>query len=104
MKNNFLGHFKETEQLISQKHNSIKNQYLITTDKGFIFQSYDSLICFKTFSGQVYLDVHKWNYSATTGKYRNIFLNENIAETKKKINSGQYILCDLNSFYDSNEI
>ena len=44
----------------------------------------------------VELDQKYWNYSNTTGKYRNIFLNENITETRKKIKSGEYKLTDLN--------
>ena len=37
----------------------------------------------------------KWDYSVTTSKYRNIFLNENKKETEKKIKSGEYVLTDL---------
>jgi hypothetical protein len=33
----------------------------------------------------VYLDENKWDYSVTTGKYRNIFLGETRKETQKKI-------------------
>jgi hypothetical protein len=45
---------------------------------------------------KIELDQKYWNYSNTTGKYRNIFLGETITETKKKIKSGEYILTDLN--------
>jgi len=45
---------------------------------------------------EVLLDKKYWNYSNTTGKYRNIFLNETIKDTKAKIKSGEYILTDLN--------
>lgn len=44
----------------------------------------------------VYLDKQYWDYSKTTGKYRNIFLDESKAETQKKIDNGEYILTDLN--------
>ena len=47
-------------------------------------------------SGFIYLDKHYWDYSRTTGKYRNEFLGEGIAETRKKIKSGEYRLVDLN--------
>jgi hypothetical protein len=50
-------------------------------------------------SGQelkIYLDQKYWNYSNTTGKYRNIFLGETIKDTRAKIKSGEYILTDLN--------
>ncbi len=45
---------------------------------------------------QVFLDAKYWDYSRTTGNYRNDFLDENIAETRKKIESGEYKLVDLN--------
>jgi hypothetical protein len=46
--------------------------------------------------GQIYLDRNKWDYSTTTGKYRNQFLGETKKETQAKIDSGEYILTDLN--------
>ena len=46
--------------------------------------------------GKVYLDETYWNYSVITSRYRNQCLNESIAETRKKIKSGEYILTDLN--------
>jgi len=42
------------------------------------------------------LDRNSWDCSATTGRYRNLFLHENKATTQKKINSGEYELADLN--------
>ena len=65
------------------------------------FQSYRSMIAKISNTGKVFLDKNYWDYSATTGKYRNQFLNEKIAETRKKIESGQYILIDLNSEMDA---
>ena len=44
---------------------------------------------------RTYLNVNAWDYSRTTGKYRNIFLGETKRETEKKIKSGAYILKDL---------
>ena len=65
------------------------------------FQSYKSMIAKISNTGKVFLDKNYWDYSTTTGKYRNQFLNEKIAETRKKIESGQYILIDLNSEMDA---
>jgi hypothetical protein len=42
------------------------------------------------------LDRSKWDYSQTTGKYRNQFLGETKKETEAKIASGEYELIDLN--------
>jgi len=44
----------------------------------------------------VALDKNKWDCSTTISRYRNIFLGEKKAETQKKIDSGEYILTDLN--------
>ena len=76
--------------------NLAKNQYFIITDDNIhYFKSYNSIIC-KIEKGIIYLDSKYWNYSATTNKYRQKFLNETTAETKKKIKEGIYILTDLN--------
>ena len=85
----------KVQNMTSNKGNKIANQFIIYTDNGSIFQSYNSTIV-KIDSGKTYLDESKWNYSTTTGKYRNIFLNENINATRKKIKSGEYILTNLN--------
>jgi hypothetical protein len=81
-------------------YGTVRNQFIITvhTKKGRkqIFQSYNSTIAVIDENHQVWLDKYKWDYSTTTGKYRNQFLGENIAETRKKIKSGEYKLADLN--------
>ena len=63
---------------------------------GSMFQSYNFNIAFIGNDGQVYLDKRFWDYSRTTGKYRNLFLSETKKETEKKITSGEYILINLN--------
>ncbi len=90
----------KVENITSNNGNKIANQFVITDDKqNEYFQSYNSMIVKKDYESdqvKIYLDQKYWNYSNTTGKYRNIFLNETIKETKKKIKSGEYILTDLN--------
>jgi len=78
MKNTtLLGNFQSVSQF--NGHNgAVKNQFIIQTDKGLVFQSYNT------------------DYSVTTGKYRNQFLGETKKETEAKIKSGEYILTDLN--------
>ena len=79
--------------------NKIANQFIITDDVGnTFFQSYKSMIVKKPLEvwNKIQLDQKYWNYSNTTGKYRNIFLGETIKDTKAKIKSGEYILTDLN--------
>ena len=82
--------------MTSNAGNEVSNQFIIRTDNARIFQSYSSTIAKILNSGQIYLDAYYWDYSVTTGKYRNQFLNEGIADTRKKIDSGEYILTDLN--------
>jgi len=74
----------------------VANQFIIYGDDFTAFQSYNSVIV-KRCAGKIYLDKETWDYSSTTGKYRNLFLGETKAETERKIKSGQYILTDLNS-------
>jgi hypothetical protein len=85
----------KVQNMVSNKGNKIANQFVIYTDNGSIFQSYNSTIV-KIDSGKTYLDKNTWDYSKTTGKYRNIFLNESKKDTEEKIKRGEYILTDLN--------
>ena len=80
----------------SNAGNDVANQFLIYEHDGVTFQSYSSIIAKKANDGKITLDERYWDYSVTTGKYRNQFLDEGIAETRKKIYSGEYMLADLN--------
>lgn len=85
------------EQMESNRSGrGVANQFRISTDAGEFFQSYRSIIAFIPKSGKTVLDAKYWDYSTTTGKYRNAFLGEGIEETRRKINSGEYVLGDLN--------
>lgn len=73
------------------------NQIEVITPKGTYFQSYNSIIAFKpNDTSRIKLDAYYWDYSRTTGKYRNQFLNEDITETRAKIENKEYILTNLN--------
>ena len=91
----------KVENITSSNGNKIANQFIIIDeDNGHTyFQSYNSIIV-KKYVGQTqqhtFLDQKYWNYSNTTGKYRNIFLNETIKDTRAKIKNCTYILTDLN--------
>ena len=87
----------KVSNMTSSKGNKVANQFIIESELGTYFQSYDTVIAFKSkSSGKVYLDADAWDYSVTTGKYRNLFLGETKQETMKKIKSGEYILVNLN--------
>lgn len=64
------------------------------------FQSYASVIAIITWwrDGRIdtVLDKDTWNYSKTTSKYRCEFLGETTKETQAKIDSGEYVLANLN--------
>ena len=82
--------------MVSNSGRDVANQFVVNTPEGAYFQSFRSMIAFKSHDGQVFLDPTYWDYSPTTGKYRNQFLGEPIADTRKKIESGEYAFMDLN--------
>mgnify|MGYP003151812929 CR=1 FL=1 len=77
--------------------NKVKNQFYIQDNDFIYFQSYNSIIAKKEVQGNnITLDKNYWDYSKTTSRYRNIFLNETTKETEAKIKNGTYALEDLN--------
>ena len=78
------------EQFKNNQGRPVKNQFIIYGDKSEAFQSYRSIIAIKHDSGVIEIGPD-WDYSKTTGKYRNIFLGETKHETMQKIKSGEYI-------------
>ena len=86
---------KVKQMTSSRSGNHVANQFIIYTAEGKYFQSYDSVIVANN-SGKITLDNNTWDYSRTTSKYRNEFLGEGIAETRAKIESGEYTLAKLN--------
>ena len=100
------------QNMTSSNGNKVANQFVITNDdKEQYYQSYNSIIVkighdiidkndgitVKGVSINTYLDKKYWNFSNTTSKYRNKFLNETTKETMAKIKSGEYKLVDLNT-------
>lgn len=85
----------KVENMTSSRGNKVANQFIVQTDDAVYFQSYNTIIAKKT-CGNIYLDENAWDYSNTTGKYRNIFLGENKKDTERKIKNGEYILAKLN--------
>ena len=93
----------KVRNMTSSRGNKVANQFVIDVKNGEYLQSYNSIIAFKPIGvyykgskSQILLDEKYWEFSVTTGKYRNSFLGEGIAETRKKIASGEYKLVDLN--------
>ena len=98
----------KVENMTGRTGRAVANQFIITEEgKGAngnflrkeVFQSYGSVIAIRTVwpdETRIELDTKCWDYSTTTGKYRNQFLGETKKETQAKIDSGEYILADLN--------
>jgi hypothetical protein len=84
------------EKMSTPGGNPSQNQTIHHDDEKSVFVSYGTKIAEIAESNRVTLDRSYWDYSATTGRYRNKFLNEGIAETRKKIASGEYKLTNLN--------
>lgn len=81
----------KVENMTTRRGNVIPNQFVIKTDRGTIYQSYDSTIVFIPKEGKTQLGKN-WAYSNTTGKYRNQFLGETKKETEQKLKDGIYEL------------
>ena len=83
----------KVENVTSSRGNTIPNQFIMYGQGWTLFQSYKSPIAMlkggKTF---IFKD---WDYSTTTGKYRNEFLGEEKKDTLKKLKSGEYIAVDF---------
>lgn len=99
----------KVQNMTNNNGKAIPNQFIIQEESPSIFgnflwrevfQSYNSVIAIKTKwenePVKIEIDRSKWDYSKTTGKYRNQFLGETKKETEAKIKSGEYILTDLN--------
>tara|TARA_R110002051_G_scaffold186576_1_gene256276 strand:+ start:214 stop:603 length:390 start_codon:yes stop_codon:yes gene_type:complete len=100
-KNITKGNKMKVTHLHNRNGNKVKNQFVVYDDSdNKFFQSYDTIIVmeenFIEGPRKVYLDEKYWDYSVTTSKYRNIFLEESSKETAKKIEDGTYILTNLN--------
>lgn len=60
--------------LINSKGDAVKNQFIIQSEDGIIFQSYQSKII-KVKGNYIYV-YKNYNYSRTTAKHRNKFLSD----------------------------
>lgn len=84
--------------MCSPSGREVPNQFEIVTDDALFFQSYSTIIAKREFvTGKITLDERSWDCSVTTGKYRNMFLDENKRATQMKIDDGTYELANLNA-------
>lgn len=85
------------ENMYSTNGNQVPNQFIITDKNKITFQSYNSTIIEIDRKKKVLTIFPDYNYSMTTGKYRNIFLADNgfwglsnLKELQKAIDNGFY--------------
>jgi hypothetical protein len=83
--------------MTSNSGNAIANQFIIDDNNESYFQSYKSMIAKIDKFGKIFLDSHYWDYSRTTSKYRNMFLNMTTKEIEKGIKSNEIELVNLNA-------
>ena len=67
----------------------VVNQFVISDGGNEYLQSYNSIIVKRDINNNITLG-QNWDYSKTTGKYRNLYLGETKKETENKIKSGEY--------------
>lgn len=87
----------------------VANQFIIEGDGKTTFQSYNSTIAVIDWNEHTVKIGEDWNYSTTTGKYRNSFFYDNdfsdmadttkIKKVMKKVNEGGFALV-TNRLYD----
>lgn len=89
----------KVHNILSPKSNKpVANQFIIETPDGEYFQSYKSVIAFKPNKreAKIVLDEKYHDYSKTTVKYRNQFLNMTTQEVNVAIEKGEILLNNLN--------
>lgn len=91
-----MKNFAKVEQLEN------KNQFVITTNEGVFFQSYDS-VCAKVSSEGLTLG-RDWDYSHTTLKHLYIFLDYYCYSIYNKIEGSKNKRAMLQKMIDNNEI
>jgi len=86
----------KVKSMISSRGNEVPNQVKIETPEGVYFQSYKSIVAVIRLNGEIELDKKYWDWSVTTSKYRNSFLDMKTKDIKKAISVGEIVLTDLN--------
>lgn len=66
----------KVRNMTSTNGNKVANQFIITDGNKFTFQSYNSEIITIDYDNHTITVGDDWDYSITTGKYKNMFLKE----------------------------
>ena len=91
----YAGPHVKVTRMTGRTGRPVKNQYMIDTNRGSIFQSYSTLVAFREHgTNRVILDRQYWDYSRTTLKYMTKFLGEHTQAIRDKIRSGAYTVVE----------
>ena len=92
--NNILINKISVKNMRSARGTTVANQFIITTEHGVMFRSYESNIAFiPNDEKTIYLGAD-WNYSTTTAKYRNQFLGLDKKEIEARIKDGRAVIVE----------
>ena len=91
----------KVENMISNSGNNIANQFIITTENSYIFQSYSTTMAiYDEGNCNLFLNNDIGNYSKTTAKYLKIFLkNLGIEYSRKNIEKQINEINSLDEFF-----
>ncbi len=99
----YISSFIGVEQMTSRSGNVVPNQVIISDIEGKTFVSYGSKIVFLSRNNgsdglplEIVVDETYWDYSRTTGKYRNEFMNMGVQEVRNHIKTGRIKVGNLN--------
>ena len=95
--------FIGVENMTSRSGNIVPNQVILSDMTGKTFVSYGSKIVYKSKDRaddglplEIVMDDRYWDYSRTTGKYRNEFMNMGVQQVRDHIKTGRIKIGDLN--------
>lgn len=95
--------FIGVEQMTSRSGNVVPNQTILSDMTGRTFVSYGSKIVYQSKDRasdglplEIIVDENYWDYSRTTGKYRNEFMNMGVQDVRDYIKEGRIKLGNLN--------
>jgi len=95
--------FIGVENMTSRSGNIVPNQIILSDITGKTFVSYGSKIVFQSKTRaddglplEIVVDENYWDYSRTTGKYRNEFMSMGVQDVRDHIKDGRIKLGNLN--------
>ena len=100
-----ISQFVSVRPMESRGGNPTPNQCIMSDPDGETFVSYGTKIAYRSHNRygeegnkkhKIVLDEYYWDYSRTTGKYRNEFLGFGVEECRRRIKDGTIQLANLN--------